>query len=74
MLSSPYLIGGFRKLPTIIERGLVGQRCLACPVSPGERIKLSPACARLWDVERKEMTEPSLGVFRVMEDKAHVHR
>lgn len=64
MLSSPYLlVGRFWKLPTVIECGLVGQGLTACPVGPGERTRLSPLCARLWDVERAEMTGPSLGTL-----------
>lgn len=61
MLSSPYLVGGFWKLPTIIECGFVGQGLDACPVGPRERTGLSPLCARLWDVEKAEMTAAGLG-------------
>lgn len=63
MLISPYLVGGFWKLPTIIERGLVGWRLMTCPVIPGERTKWSLLCARLWGVGREEVTEPNLRVF-----------
>lgn len=59
MLSSPYLVGVFWKLPTIIECGLIGQGFTACPVGPGERTMLSPLRARLLDVEREGMAGSS---------------
>lgn len=49
MLSSPYLVGRFWRLPAIIERRLVGWDLMACPIVPGERTKLSPLCSRPWD-------------------------
>lgn len=58
VLRSPYLVGKFWKLPTIIERGLVGQGLTARPVGPGERTKLSPLCARV------EVTGPHPGDLR----------
>ena len=64
MLSIPYLVGGFWKLPTIIECGLVRWGLTACPVGPGERTKLSPLGARLLDVEREEMAGPGLKVLQ----------
>lgn len=63
MLNSPYLVGGFWRLPTIIENRLVGGRLITCPVGPGKRTKVSPLCAKLWGVGREEMAKSSLRVF-----------
>lgn len=64
LLSSPYLAGVFRKLPAIIECGLVGQGFTACPVSPGERAMLSPLRDGLLDVEREQMQGLASGSSR----------